>query len=324
MADLILRLHNGLTSEIFYEKILGNTSEFNDKWLGTDIDDKITLPWYEEDLLSDIRYIYYSFENSSGIIGNCYNISPSNPKYNKDFKFYVNMENTPESGKSASCSINTANIYPYDAFDVPQKLSLFMENYDGGSFFINLNNIKYKNNVKVKIECSTENSSIYYTLDNSEPNESSNKYESILNLNLDIPLKCKAYKEGYDESDLSSKEIDLIQLPYPKTTSDGTSATNILINNWNEYPENTYIRYATDHNDGEQTSPLNPFYLLNGNTPIEKDKQITYDFNWATGSNFYLQAYCDGYKRSNIISSINADGKTNLREFDYLTGKLIT
>ena len=322
MADFILKLE-AFDKGVFYEKLLGDTSEFKDTWQGTTIEDEIILPWYDENLLSDVRYIRLVFENSDNIIGGHGSVYPSNPKYNKDFNFYVNIYSS-SSEESSYQSINTTNIYPYDAFDIPQKLEVNGYNLDGGSYHIYFNNVKCKDNLKVNISCSTENSSIYYTLDNSEPNESSNLYESDLNLKIGNYLKCKAYKEGYDESNLSSEEIDLIQLPYPKTTSDGTSATNILINNWNEYPENTYIRYATDHNDGEQTSPLNPFYLLNGNTPIEKDKQITYDFNWATGSNFYLQAYCNGYKRSNLISSINADGKTNLREFDCLTGKLIT
>lgn len=321
MADFILRLE-AFDKGVFYEKILGDTSGFKDTWQGTTIDDEIILPWYEEDLLSDIRYIKFSFENSNNIIGGYGSVYPSNPKYNKDFKFYVVVSSSSGEG-SSYLSINTANIYPYDAFDVPQKLEINGYNLDGGSYHIYFNNVKCKDNLKVNISCSTENSSIYYTLDNTGPNESSNLYESDLNLNIGNSLKCKAYKEGWEESDISSKEIDLIQLSCPKTTSDGVTATNITITNWNEYPEGTRIRFGSDHNDGEQTSPLNPFYLLNGNTPIEKNKQITYDFNWATGSNFYLQAYCDGYKRSNIISSINADGKTNLREFDCLTGVLV-
>lgn len=55
---------------------------------------------------------------------------------------------------------------------------------------------------QIRITCSTPDSQIYYTLDNSEPNKQSNLYSDIFEVEEDTTIKAKAYKKGYIESDI--------------------------------------------------------------------------------------------------------------------------
>ena len=47
---------------------------------------------------------------------------------------------------------------------------------------------------KIQITCSTPDSKIYYTLENSQPNEQSNLYSDIFEVNEGTIIKAKAYK----------------------------------------------------------------------------------------------------------------------------------
>lgn len=60
---------------------------------------------------------------------------------------------------------------------------------------------------QIQISCSTPDSQIYYTLDNSEPNEQSNLYSDIFEVEEGTTIKDKAYKEGYIESDIQTLTI---------------------------------------------------------------------------------------------------------------------
>ena len=65
-----------------------------------------------------------------------------------------------------------------------------------------INNPFYIKKTKIQITCSTPDSQIYYTSDNSEPNKQSNLYSDIFEVEEGTTIKAKAYKEGYIESDI--------------------------------------------------------------------------------------------------------------------------
>lgn len=65
----------------------------------------------------------------------------------------------------------------------------------------------------VQITCSTPDSQIYYTLDGNDPDPSSNLYSSQFEVNSSLTVKAKAYKEGYDSSDISSFDIKIPVVP---------------------------------------------------------------------------------------------------------------
>ena len=60
---------------------------------------------------------------------------------------------------------------------------------------------------KIQITCSTPDSQIYYTSDNSEPNKQSSLYSDIFEVEEGTTIKAKAYKEGYIESDIKTLTI---------------------------------------------------------------------------------------------------------------------
>lgn len=49
---------------------------------------------------------------------------------------------------------------------------------------------------QVQITCETQDASIYYTLDGTNPDKSSSLYSSTLDINENLTVKAKAYKEG--------------------------------------------------------------------------------------------------------------------------------
>lgn len=65
----------------------------------------------------------------------------------------------------------------------------------------------------VQITCSTPDSQIYYTLDGNDPDPSSNLYSAQFEVTPPLTVKAKAYKEGYDSSDISSFDIKIPVVP---------------------------------------------------------------------------------------------------------------
>ena len=62
----------------------------------------------------------------------------------------------------------------------------------------------YNNSIEVKLISNTKGAAVYYTLDGSEPTESSQKYEGNLKIDQSATLSSKAYKNDYKTSDEAS------------------------------------------------------------------------------------------------------------------------
>lgn len=59
----------------------------------------------------------------------------------------------------------------------------------------------------IKISCETQDAKIMYTTDDSEPTESSNLYSDVFEVDSPVTIKARAYKDGYDPSDIATKIV---------------------------------------------------------------------------------------------------------------------
>lgn len=115
---------------------------------------------------------------------------------------------------------------------------------------VNLTSTIYTSNKStenIQITCSTSNSSIYYTLDESNPDQTSNLYTSQFSVNTPSVIMARSFREGWDPSDISELNIDLSRLPDPvfvqavnKKTGEVTNY--IGIQNWDKFPSNTSVK----------------------------------------------------------------------------------
>ncbi|MCK5052306.1 MAG: chitobiase/beta-hexosaminidase C-terminal domain-containing protein [Candidatus Cloacimonetes bacterium] len=65
---------------------------------------------------------------------------------------------------------------------------------------LSLNSGSYQSTIELIIECSTVGAEIYYTLDGSEPTQTSNLYSAPIFINYDLTLKTRAYFNGMTPS----------------------------------------------------------------------------------------------------------------------------
>lgn len=301
MAESILEITD-LDKGLIFSYNLGDLNH-NDKWKGITID-SIQLPYIEEEMYNSVIYLKWSITNATDII-----LNTSYPV--TDVNSHIEL--------NGYYAINTSGTYPY-IYGVPTFLNLPFENLDGGGGSINFSKINYKNQFQVSISSNTIDSNIYYTTNSVEPDETSNLYSQPVNIPINNLIKAKAFKEGFYSSNTESKLVNLDKLPSPKTSSNGSNAGNIKILNWNEYPEDTLIYFR---NAGstllESVEDSVNFVHSGGNNPLAKG-DTTDQLSFMTNNYIAFEACCKGYRRSNIVLSLNADGKTNLTEYDYLTG----
>ncbi|MBD3320723.1 MAG: hypothetical protein GF350_06485 [Chitinivibrionales bacterium] len=88
--------------------------------------------------------------------------------------------------------------------------------------------------ITVELSCATAGASIYYTLDGSEPDETSSLYSSALTLSSSTTLKAKGYKSGLAPSYTTSEQFDItIQPPEPVTgVSHTTPSCSTVVMSW--------------------------------------------------------------------------------------------
>ena len=71
----------------------------------------------------------------------------------------------------------------------------------------------------VTIACATEGATIRYTLDGTDPTSNSTAYSSAIAINATTTVKAKAFKSGYEDSEVASATYT-IEIPTPPTPSD--------------------------------------------------------------------------------------------------------
>jgi formylglycine-generating enzyme len=124
----------------------------------------------------------------------------------------------------------------------------------------------------VSITCATDNVSIYYTLDGSEPDENAMLYNTPINISETTTIKAKAYKDGWLASGISVAEYEIPAVPanfvfveggtidpYDGIFSDGLTVSSFFIDKY----ELTQAGY-------EAVMGVNPSYFGdNPNHPVE-------------------------------------------------------
>src|SRR5690606_12017184 len=61
----------------------------------------------------------------------------------------------------------------------------------------------YYDSVRVSLESETENATIRYTLDGSEPTEESERYTEPIALGASAAVRARAFRNGYEHSDVA-------------------------------------------------------------------------------------------------------------------------
>ena len=97
----------------------------------------------------------------------------------------------------------------------------------------------------VTITCATENATIYYTTDGSDPTAESTKYESPFAITATVTVKAIAAADGYDNSEIASKECEYVK-PVTATPviTDSDNTVTITCET-----EDAVIYYTTDGTD---------------------------------------------------------------------------
>lgn len=120
----------------------------------------------------------------------------------------------------------------------------------------------YIDSVQVTIVSETEEVEIFYTVDGEEPTSNALLYTAPILIDSTLTLKARAYREGWEESDIRSElyEIDYTeepdQLPKPIFDPDGGTylySVNVTISS---EPEDAVVHYTLDGSEPTRSSTL--------------------------------------------------------------------
>lgn len=145
----------------------------------------------------------------------------------------------------------------------------------------------YNFSQKTSIACETPDSKIYFTLDGSDPNESSELYSDSLSVLSSTTIKTIAYKHDYFPSDIVTAEyvIDSLRVASPILTpspGDYTTAQTVTILC--------------------STPQAEIFYTLNGDLPTESSLRYTDPINIIEPRTIKTRAFRGNYQPSEVIS----------------------
>lgn len=116
----------------------------------------------------------------------------------------------------------------------------------------------YTEDQSVTIDCATDGATIYYTIDGTDPTETSNVYSSPIEVSETTTIKAIATADGYNNSSVATATYNIVQ---PLTTMDaifdaatdaGATATPVVItfNNWVVTGVKGNNAYVTDGTKG--------------------------------------------------------------------------
>ena len=148
--------------------------------------------------------------------------------------------------------------------------------------------LKYGNNT-VSIACDTDDATIYYTIDGTEPTTSSTKYTGAFTLSSNATVKAIAVKSGWNNSDVASASF---------TYTVETVATPTITPNGGElkYGNNTVtIACATDD--------VTIYYTTNGATPTTSSTKYTGAFTLTSNATVKAIAVKTGWNNSSVASA---------------------
>jgi predicted Zn finger-like uncharacterized protein len=114
---------------------------------------------------------------------------------------------------------------------------------------------RFDKNQSVSLSCGTSDAAVYYTLDNSDPTEKSSKYEKPIEIAESGTLKAKAFKEGWEPSDIATAEFEITRsVAEPVISPAGGAFADTQIIDISCSTEDAAIHYTTDGTEPEEKS----------------------------------------------------------------------
>lgn len=172
----------------------------------------------------------------------------------------------------------------------------------------NIGSGMYQGSVQVSLSCSTNSSTIYYTIDGSDPSESSAEYISPITINSTTTLKAIGYKSGYGNS-------NILKLLY-KMISNSICENPII------YPS-MVVNGNIDIEIRSITPSSTIYYTIDGPTPTELSNVYSGIFSIPYSATVRAVAKKASYQDSNISSmtySLGSQPRKNYEFFNYELG----
>ena len=142
---------------------------------------------------------------------------------------------------------------------------------------------EYENNVEISISCATDNATIYYTLDGTEPNEDATEYTAPFTLTATTTVKAIAMKEGMLNSEVALATYTIT-----------TVGIRDMQQNVSIYPNPTTSNVTLD------LSGLNAktveLYSMNGqllNTVVSTDETMTLSLSQYANGIYFARIHSD-------------------------------
>ncbi len=141
----------------------------------------------------------------------------------------------------------------------------------------------YNLNQSVTLSSTTPGATIRYTLNGSEPTESSSIYSSPIAINQSLTLKAKAYKYGFPESRIVSfiYTINKVETPIANPQQNNVSY-------------NTQISLYTPTNDATIR------YTIDGSSPTESSEIYSAPFTITGATTIKARAFKNGFQPSDV------------------------
>ncbi|MBR6879069.1 MAG: chitobiase/beta-hexosaminidase C-terminal domain-containing protein [Bacteroidales bacterium] len=141
----------------------------------------------------------------------------------------------------------------------------------------------------VAISCTTENATVYYTLDGNEPTNESSVYSEPLNITETTTVKAMAVADGYNNSSVASATYTFVTIVHEGTEEDPYTVAD--------------AHAAIDANDGTTEGVYATGIVSEIVTPwgYNDYQNITFDIVDEEGDEVYLRAYrCEGDEAANV------------------------
>ena len=146
----------------------------------------------------------------------------------------------------------------------------------------------YSNTIYVKILCTTYGATIRYTTDGTEPTRSAAIYSGQITISRTMTIKAKAYKGGWNASEVASGTFTIMETIAPLT--------------FNPTP-GTYD-HALDVSIACPDAQATIRYTTNGSNPTESDSIYVGPIHISKTTTIMARAYREGWSPSNILRGV--------------------
>ena len=146
----------------------------------------------------------------------------------------------------------------------------------------------YNGTQNVTISCSTDDATIRYTLDGTDPTETSTEYTTAIEISASTIIKAKAWKDGYAASAIATAEY--------------------VITNYTQLDAPTFSPVAGTYTESQSVTitaaeGATIRYTLNGTDPTESSQTYTAPIVVSSTKTIKAKAWMDGYLPSEVASA---------------------